>query len=69
MFNGRKNFFILIKFIKYVNENSRTLRYMFVNFAGKKEIKVIMIDSLKDYTLQSGRKNQLMQYYSDNCLL
>ena len=24
------------------------LRYMFVNFAGKKEIKVIMIDSLKD---------------------
>lgn len=39
---------ILIKFIKYVNENSRMLRYMFVNFAGKKEIKVIMIDSLKD---------------------
>lgn len=25
----------------------------------------VMIDSLKDYTLPSGRKNQLMQYYSD----
>ena len=25
----------------------------------------IMMDSLKDYTLPSGRKNQLMTYYSD----
>ena len=26
----------------------------------------IMVDSLKDYTLTSGRKNQLMTYYSEN---